>query len=296
MTASDRQLSFGVFVVPDAEERLAAERLVVRSEALGLDLVGIQDHPYQRRFLDTPTWISHLAARTERIGFFTDVVSLPLRNPAVLATAAASIDLQSGGRFDLGLGAGAFWEAIEGMGGPRRTPGEALRALSEAIDVIRLMWSGERGLRYEGEFYSLGGVHGGPVPSRDIGIWLGVGGPRALELLGRKGDGWVPSLPLMPIDSLAERTARIDEAAVEAGRDPRTIRRVANVNGVITSGSTDGFLRGPAEQWREDLTWLATEHHFDSFVFWADGDLDSQVEVFAEIADDVRGAVAETRT
>ncbi len=71
------------------------------------------------------------------------MANLPLRPPAVLAKAAASIDVLSNGRFELGLGAGAFWDAIEAMGGPRRSPGGAVDALAEAIEIIRRAWSGE---------------------------------------------------------------------------------------------------------------------------------------------------------
>ena len=83
------------------------------ADRLGLDLIGIQDHPYQRRFLDTFTLLSWVAAVTERVRVFPDVACLPLRPPAVLAKAAASIDLLSDGRFEMGLGAGAFWDAID---------------------------------------------------------------------------------------------------------------------------------------------------------------------------------------
>ena len=117
-----------------------------------------------------------------------------MRPPATLAKAAASLDVLTGGRFELGLGAGAFWEAIEAMGGLRRTPAEARLATEEAIDVIRLIWSGERGRRYEGKFYRLAGVNTGPRPAHPIGIWVGAYGPRMLELIGRKADGWVPSM------------------------------------------------------------------------------------------------------
>jgi hypothetical protein len=82
---------------------------------------------------------------------FDQRFELTLRPPAVMAKAAASIDVLSGGRFELGLGAGNFWDAIEAHGGPRRTPGEALAALEEAIEVIRKVWSGERNLRFEGQ-------------------------------------------------------------------------------------------------------------------------------------------------
>src|SRR5699024_12038360 len=102
----------------------------------------------------------------------------------------------SEGRFELGLGAGGFWEAIEAMGGPRRTPREAADALLEAIEVIRLMWSERRSVRFQGEHYQLSGVKPGPMPVHDIGIWLGVLGPRLLEAVGRVAAGWGRSAAL----------------------------------------------------------------------------------------------------
>src|ERR671921_570644 len=164
---------FGIFPTPNAEDRDQLVEQVLIADREGLDLVGIQDHPYQRRFLDTWSLIPYLAARTERIRFFPDVANLPLRPPAVMAKAAATIDLVSGGRFELGLGAGAFWEGIKAMGGPVRSGPESVDALEEAIGIIRRVWAGERGIRSEGEHYRLDGAHGGPEPAHDIGIWLG---------------------------------------------------------------------------------------------------------------------------
>src|SRR5881275_925191 len=153
---------FGVFITPEATERPL--RLAVLAEELGFDVVGVQDHPYQRRFFDTWTLLTAIAMRTERITVFPDVANLPLRQPAVLAKAAASLDVLSGGRFELGLGAGGFPEAVAAMGGPRRTPGEAVDALVEAIEVIRLMWSDQRSVRFDGTHYRLAGVKPGPQP------------------------------------------------------------------------------------------------------------------------------------
>src|SRR5436190_608770 len=138
----EHELKVGVFVVPDAENRELTVDQVVAADASGLDVVGIQDHPYQRRFFDTWTLLSYLAARTERIALVPDVANLPLRQPAVLAKSAASLDLLSAGRVELGLGAGAFWEAIEAMGGPRRSAKEAVDALEEAPAVIRATSAG----------------------------------------------------------------------------------------------------------------------------------------------------------
>lgn len=135
-----RELQFGVFATPDADTIEHTLRVAALADERGLDLIGIQDHPYQRRFLDAWSLLATILARTERVRAFPDVASLPLRPPAVLAKAAASLDRLSGGRVELALGAGAFWEAIGAMGGPVRSPGEAATALTEAVRVIRAMW------------------------------------------------------------------------------------------------------------------------------------------------------------
>jgi alkanesulfonate monooxygenase SsuD/methylene tetrahydromethanopterin reductase-like flavin-dependent oxidoreductase (luciferase family) len=255
--------------------------------------VGIQDHPYQRRFLDTWSLIAFLAARTEKIRFFPDVANLPLRPPAVMANAAASIDLLSGGRFELGLGAGAFWEGIGAMGGPVRSGPESVDALEEAIEVIRLMWSGERSVSFSGKHYSLDGVHPGPAPAHPIGIWLGAYGPRMMRVVGRLADGWIPSLPRMPLEDVPPRRQAIDDAAEKAGRDPAAIRRIANLNGRIVDGAPSGWLEGPPEHWVEELSRLVSDYGFDGFVISAGDDPLEQIERFAaEVAPAVRAASA----
>jgi alkanesulfonate monooxygenase SsuD/methylene tetrahydromethanopterin reductase-like flavin-dependent oxidoreductase (luciferase family) len=291
-----RELQFGYFLTPDAGAPREVIRLARLCDDLGLDLIGVQDHPYQRRFLDTWTLLSYLAACTNRVRLFPDVIDLPLRPPAVLAKAAASLDLLSKGRFELGLGAGAFWEAIRAMGGPARTPGEAVTALEEAIQVIRMMWSGQRGLRFEGKFYSLHGVHGGPAPAHPVGLWIGAIGPKMLNLTGRLGDGWVPSSSYVPPEKLPEMQKRIDDAALEAGRDPAAIQRLYNVMGRISSDPRGGFLNGPAEQWTEELTRLTLEYGMDSYIFSSSEGHAGQLERFAlEVVPAVRENVARQR-
>jgi alkanesulfonate monooxygenase SsuD/methylene tetrahydromethanopterin reductase-like flavin-dependent oxidoreductase (luciferase family) len=286
------RVEFGIFPIPLAAERDAVLEQVLAAERHGLDLVGIQDHPYQRRFLDTWSLIPYLAARTERIRFFPDVANLPLRQPAVMAKAAASIDLLSGGRFELGLGAGAFWEAIEAMGGKALGGKESVDALEEAIQVIRLMWSGERSVSFEGEHYSLDGVHPGPEPAHPIGIWLGAYGPRMMRVVGRLADGWIPSLPRLPVEDVPDKQRAIDEAARAAGRDPSAIRRIANVSGEIADGAPGEWLHGPPEHWVEELTKLVRDCGFDGFILSpADGSIE-QIERFGtEVAPEVRAAV-----
>lgn len=294
MTDYGRPLEFGVSLAPSASE------LEVIFAAAGaadrrLDFIGVQDHPYQRRFVDTLVLLAAITQRTETLRVFPDVACLPLRPPAVLANEAASIDIMSEGRFELGLGAGAFWDAIAGMGGPRRSPGEALAALEEAVSVIHLMWSGDRGLRYEGEHYSISGIHSGPLPAHDIEIWFGVYGPRACELLGRVADGWIPSLGRSSLEELDSRHEIIDRAATEAGRDPAAIRRLVNIGGTITAGPGDGSLTGPPDQWVDKLTDLTRNHGFDTYIFWPEDDPLDQIPRFVEVADRVRETVAAER-
>lgn len=287
-----RDIKFGYFLIPNADAPLLS--IAQDAERLGLDYIAVQDHPYQRRFVDTWTLLSMIAASTSRIGLFPDVANLPLRPPAVLAKAAASLDLLSGGRFELGLGAGGFWDAIEAYGGPRRRPGAALEALAEAIEVIRKVWSGERNLRFDGKHYRLRGAHSGPLPAHPIGIWLGVTGSRALKLTGQVADGWIPSFR-GDLKKIGDMSQRLDDAAAEAGRDPAGIRRILNVNGVITSGESSGMLHGPVDQWVEELTYLATSYGFDTFIFWGEGD--GQLPRFAEeVIPAVREQVAQEKS
>jgi alkanesulfonate monooxygenase SsuD/methylene tetrahydromethanopterin reductase-like flavin-dependent oxidoreductase (luciferase family) len=281
----------GLSVVPYADALDRIRDLVRVADQGGLDLVAIQDHPYQARFLDTWMLIATLLAETRRVTFATDVANLPLRPPAVMAKAAASLDVISGGRFELGLGAGAFAGQAGRFGGPERTPGQAVDALSEAIDVIRLMWSGERIVSYEGHHYQLREAHPGPPPAHPIGIWLGAFGPRMQRLTGRKADGWLPSLGVLDPDDLRAGNERIDEAATGAGRDPRRIRRVLNLQGVIGEGAAPagrlpvGYLAGEPLAgapgwWAETLRGFAADG-FDTIVFWPVDPTPGQVELFA---------------
>lgn len=172
-----RPLEFGLSIVPASADIELARALARRADQLRLDLIGVQDHPYQWRYLETWSLIADLIARTERVRFFPDVANLPLRNPAMIAKQAASLDVLSGGRLELGLGSGAFWEAI---GGPVRTGGEALGALENAVRIIRAFWNGDHTITIDGEYYSVRGLHPGPAPAHRIGLWLGVGKPRSL--------------------------------------------------------------------------------------------------------------------
>jgi alkanesulfonate monooxygenase SsuD/methylene tetrahydromethanopterin reductase-like flavin-dependent oxidoreductase (luciferase family) len=178
------------------------------------------------------------------------------------------------------------------MGGPVRTPGESVDALEEAIEVIRLMWSGERSVSFEGTYYSLADARPGPRPAHDIGIWLGAFKPRMQRLVGRKADGWLPSLGVLTREELRAGNDRIDEAAEKAGRDPGSIRRIINIQGVIgdkpapaRSSLPVGYLAGeplagPPDWWVDTLAGYA-EDGFETLVFWPVDTSPEQVELLA---------------
>jgi alkanesulfonate monooxygenase SsuD/methylene tetrahydromethanopterin reductase-like flavin-dependent oxidoreductase (luciferase family) len=252
-------LLFGAFITPVAAPPQQAVELAQVSEQAGLDLVTFQDHPYQPAFLDTWTLLSYVSARTERVRLAANVTNLPLRPPAVLGRAAASLDLLSGGRFALGLGAGAFWEAIEAMGGRRLSPGESIEALAEAIRIVREIWDTQTrgGVRVDGRHYRVVGAKRGPAPEHEIPVWVGAYKPRLLGLVGRTADGWLPTLSYLPgRHALAEGNAVIDESAAGAGRDPRAVRRLLNV--------------GPQDATPESLAELALEYGISAFILVSD--------------------------
>lgn len=297
MTDYGRALEFGSFITPAAGSARGVMELTKASERAGLDYATFQDHPYQPAFFDTWTLLSYLAAQTSTIRLAANVHNLPLRPPAVLARSAASLDILSGGRIELGLGAGGFWDAIEAMGGGRLTPGQSVTALSEAIDVIKGIWDAANRERYvyEGEFYKINGAKRGPAPAHDMEIWLGGYKPRMLRLIGTKATGWLPSLSYLPdLKDLSVANAAIDQAALKAGRDPKVIRRLLNVGGQITNAPTSKPLVGPVQQWIDDLVSMALEHGMDTFILG--GDSVQMLEIYGnEIIPAVREIVAQER-
>lgn len=282
------ELEFGTFITPANNPPQAAVARAQLSEQLGFDLVTFQDHPYQPGFLDTWTLLTWVAAQTSTIKLAGNVLNVPMRPAPVLARAAASLDLLSGGRLALGLGAGAFWDAMEAMNVPRRTAGESVDQLGEAIDVIREIWAVDerRPLRYDGKYYQLTGAKRGPAPAHEVPIWLGAYKPRMLRLVGAKADGWLPSLSYLKPGDLARGNKIIDEAATAAGRDPREIRRLLN----ISRGAA-----GSAEEWVEELLPLVREDGVGTLILGSDDP--AELQLFAEeVMPGLRAAVARERS
>ncbi len=292
MTDYGHLLEFGLFPSPDAARAHEVLELATVAEVSGLDLVTVQDHPYQARHLDAWTLLSVIAARTSTLRVAPNVANLPLRNPVVLAGSVASLDLLSGGRVELGIGTGAFWDAIEAAGGVRLAPGEAVDALEEAIGILRAMWAGSGSVRLEGAHHRAVGLHAGPAPAHPVGIWVGAYKPRMLRLTGRLADGWLPSQGYAGPEALAGLNARIDEAAVGAGRAPEAVRRLYNVSG--TFGSGGGWLRGRPSDWAEQLAGLTLEQGMATYILGTD-DPDDVRRFGEEVAPLVRDLVAAER-
>ncbi|MGW9402880.1 LLM class flavin-dependent oxidoreductase [Arthrobacter sp. NPDC055585] len=292
-----RDLLFGAFITPVAAPARQAVELAVTAETAGLDLAAFQDHPYQPRFLDTWTLMSYAAARTSRIRLLPDVLNLPLRQPVVVARSAASLDLLSDGRLELGLGTGAFWDAIVAAGGQRLSPGDAVTGLEEAIRIIRGVWDTAETapLRMEGKIHQVHGAKRGPAPAHDVGIWLGAYKPRMLRLTGAEADGWLPSLGYLrggPAD-LVPLNAAIDDGAASVGRDPAAVRRLLNISGSFEPTGR-GLLQGPVAQWAEELAEMAVEYGISGFVLASD-DAGSITRFGTEVAPAVRELVADAR-
>jgi alkanesulfonate monooxygenase SsuD/methylene tetrahydromethanopterin reductase-like flavin-dependent oxidoreductase (luciferase family) len=292
---------FGVFLSPDAAGVDRLRDQVQTAEKTGFDYVSIQDHPYAPAFLDTFALIGYLLGQTERLRFFTDVANLPLRPAPMLAKTSSALDLVSGGRFELGLGAGRSWKQITGLGGPQLTPGETVEAVDEAITVLRELWRPGRTVSFPGRHYQLADVQTGPAPAHDIGIWLGVGGPRMLNLLGRRADGWIAPLAT-GYETKPAAQDRIDAAAIAAGRKPSEIRRMIQLVGSVTdtaqtatrprSGPGAQAIRTTPGVWAQIIAELVIEERFDSVNFIPEDASPEQLGRFAtEVVPAARSAI-----
>ena len=287
-----RPPSFGVNLSTAAHELPVTLALAHVVDDAGLDYISLSDHPYNPVVLDTWTLLTYLGARTSQVRLLPNVLTLPLRPPAMLAKAATTLDHLTGGRMDLGLGAGGSWDGIVGYGGPRRTPGEAVGALAEAITVLRALWgnvSAGHMVERAGRYYSLQGAQPGPAPMHTIGIWLGALGPRMLQLTGQRADGWIASTPFIPPEELPARLEVIERAARQVNRDPNTIRRVYNVAGTIVAPHAarsqsvqTGMVVGSVQHWTQELIHYYDDLRMDTFIFAPITDAAEQIRIFIQ--------------
>ncbi|WGX95040.1 LLM class flavin-dependent oxidoreductase [Nocardioides sp. L-11A] len=250
----------------------AAETLARAAEQAGFDLFSLTDHPYGARSFEAYGLVGYLLGRTSRIGGYVGVSNLPLRPAPMLARTVATLSSVSGGRLVLALGAGGFWEHIARMGVDPLTPGEAVAALAEGIEVIRGL-TGSRGGAFDfaGEHYRVDHLAPSAVPTPPI--WTGAGGPKSLALTGRRADGWIPQSGADWLSTTyREGRPRIDDAARSVGRSPDEIRTVFNIGGVLarqdlpaTRGDDGRLVGGSARQWVDELAVAVLDHGAGGF-------------------------------
>ena len=296
MTDYGHPITFGLSLIPSVELLDETKQLARAANAAGLEYLAIQDHAYNTEFLDVWTLISYLAAETDRISFFPDVADLQLRPPAMLAKAAASLSVLTGGRIVLGVGGGASAGGIAAMGGNWRTKPEMIAFTDEALQIMRSALAGGP-VEFRGDQLMVG-YEAGPLPPAPVPLWLGSQGPRMLDLTGRKSDGWVtPLSTYTPPSAVPAMQQRIDEAARAAGRDPAAVRRIYNVVGSIGEGRRGPGLTGDVELWVDTLTGWAVDLGLDTFILWPMTAPLAQLEVLAtQVVPGVRQRVSERRS
>jgi probable F420-dependent oxidoreductase len=219
-------------------------RFAQRAEELGYHglwtfqrlLVGADQllDPVYRSVLDPLIALAFSAARTSRIRLGVAVLNIPYVSPAHLAKQAATLDLLSGGRLDLGLGTGWSEPEFAATGSDPHPRGRRMR---EYLEVLRTLWN-DPVASFEGELYRVPPSTMAPPPVQPGGppVLLGGTADVALRRAGRLGAGWVSSSRLT-YDQIARGAQVVRRAAEEAGRDPDDVRIV--VRGVVRPGGRD---------------------------------------------------------
>jgi len=265
--------SLGQWNGADAADAAGRIRLATQADREGLDLFTVADHPYFGDKLDAYALTGFLLGRTERITGMVVVTNLPSRPAPVLARTLTSLSALSGGRVILGIGAGAIWDMIVRLGVPRLDGGAAVRAMAEAITLVRALSGGGDPVTFDGEFYHVSELDPAAAPAPRV--FTGSIGPKSLAVTGQLADGWIPpggSDWLSPL--YRESRPRVDAAAIAAGRDPAEVVSVYNFGGRITleplaaTRDDDGrWIGGSVQQWIDELTTAVLEHRAAGFIY-----------------------------
>jgi probable F420-dependent oxidoreductase len=259
----------------------------VRAEELGFDSAWISDHFFldMARYggSDKPlgsvepfTALAALATTTTRIRLGTLVACAPFRHPGLVAKMATVIDLLSGGRFELGLGAGWYEREFAAFGVPFGPVGERFGLLEETVEAVAALLAGGP-VDLDGRFVRLSGAFNRPSPVRPGGppIWVGgKGGERLLRLVARRAHGWNVVWRMEP-GAYAERIEALKRISAEAGRDATTVHRSVGLYTLVGEDRADvgrrfrvrqerapgGFLDGvtPEEYARDTLSGTVDE-------------------------------------
>lgn len=254
----------GAWAGPEAISQFAS-----RAEALGYDSLwsfqrllvpaGEQSAPVYRSVLDPLISLTFAAAATSRIRLGVSIVNIPFVSPVLLAKQSATLDLLSGGRLDLGLGAG--WSPVEFTASGAQLANRGARTV-EYLQALHTLWADEVS-EFHGEFYEIPPSRMAPKPAQKPGppVLLGGTAPAALRRAGQLTDGWLSS-SRADLSTISEQAAIVREAAVKAGRDPAAVRIVCRgvvQAGALIAGDKRPRLAGSYDEIREDASWLATQ-------------------------------------
>jgi alkanesulfonate monooxygenase SsuD/methylene tetrahydromethanopterin reductase-like flavin-dependent oxidoreductase (luciferase family) len=239
----------------------------------GLDLFSVGDHPYFAERLDAYAALGYVLGATSNITGAVIMTNLLSRPAPILARTVTGLSTISNGRVVLGMGAGGMEEEIVALGVPYLSPAARIRALEEAIVVVRALSGGGAPVTFDGEFYHITGL--APSAAATPPIWVGSGGPKGLAVTGRHADGWVPPHAADWRSTLvAESRPVVDEAAVSAGRHPADVDTIYLVSGRITrvplSETRDDegrWIGGGVTQWVEELTFAVLERDAAAFIY-----------------------------
>jgi len=253
-------------------------RHAVRADREGLDLVSMSDHPYFADRLDAYAALGVVLGSTRNITGAVSVTNLPSRPAPMLARTITALSALSGGRVVLGIGAGGLWSDIAKLGIPPRTPAAAVRAMEEAMTVVRLLSGGGDPVTFAGEFYQVDGLVPAAVPTPPI--WTGATGPKSLAATGRVADGWLPGRAAdWRSPTFAESRPVIDAAAEAVGRDPAEIATIYNFPGRITvdplpatRDDSGRWIGGSVDQWVDELTGAVRDHDAAGFIYFVPDD------------------------
>jgi len=267
----------------------------------GLDVVSLSDHPYFAERVDAYAALGFVLGATSNITGVVICTNLLSRPAPMLARTVTGLATISRGRVILGMGAGGLEEEIAALGVPRLSPAARVRALEEAIMVVRAL-SGGGPVTFDGEFYHVTGLTPAAAPTPPI--WVGSLGPKALAVTGRHADGWVPGhLADWRSTTVAESRPIVDEAATSVGRNPTDVGTIYNVSGRLTQAplpetrDDEGrWTGGGVTQWVEELTFAVLEHGAAAFIYLlppGDSISDATLNLWAhEVVPAVREAIA----
>jgi alkanesulfonate monooxygenase SsuD/methylene tetrahydromethanopterin reductase-like flavin-dependent oxidoreductase (luciferase family) len=259
----------------------------VAAERLGFDFVSAFDHPIGTTpSYETWTLLTWIAAATSRVTVLSRVLAVPLRNPALLAKMAETLDRLSGGRVVLGLGGGYADAEFRAIGLPVPSPRDKVAGLQDAVRILHRLWT-EPAVTYAGAVHSTDRADIEPKPEHRIPLWLGTFGDRALAMTGREADGWLPSLGQIPVPALPARRDIVLAAAAGAGRDPADLTLALNLS-VQLRQKTDADVEGTPADVIEQIQELAALG-FTAF------SLQTPRDQWEQLAAEVIPAVSETR-